>query len=225
MSFFTNASPRFGRTRALIAFAAVILPLSAGSEDRDKHDQGDNTRLGTFVVVGDSLSAGFQNFSLYENGQTHGFAAVVADQAGATVPLPLISFPGIPPALTLTSQGQIVRAPGIGARENSTVQAHNLSVPGFTVADALAHPVPGDPTVNPIDALSDLILATPGTLVPGCGPIPSGSMLVVSEVVCASALAPKTILVSTRQQRFAGLTFGIPPTDPQPSQRNIISSC
>jgi hypothetical protein len=60
----------------------------------------------------------------------------------------------------LTSSGQIVRAATIGARENSGLQTYNLSVPGFTVANALSYPFPGSPTTNPIDALSDVILAT-----------------------------------------------------------------
>src|SRR5678815_2678051 len=57
---------------------------------------------GPLVVVGDSLSAGFQNFSLYDSdsapgvpagGQKHGYAALIAQQAGATLNLPLISYP------------------------------------------------------------------------------------------------------------------------------------
>jgi lysophospholipase L1-like esterase len=201
-----------GWTRIII-LAAAMLPLQGAPDGKDdgKKDK-DTASLGTLVVVGDSLSAGFQNFSLYDSGQTNGFAAVVANQAGATVALPLFSYPGIPPALTLTASGQIVRAAGIGARENPAVQAHNLSVPGFTVADALAHTFPGDPVNNPIDALSDLILATPG-VVPGCGPFPQGGGLVVSEVACAVALNPKTILVSIgNNDALQALTFGLPPT-------------
>ena len=195
-----------------VAAAALVAMLPLWADNGKKDDDG--SKVGTFVVVGDSLSAGFQNFSLYESGQTHGYAAVVATQAGANVPLPLFSFPGIPPALTLTSTGQIMRAPGIGAREDASVQAYNLSVPGFTVGNALAYPFPGNPATNAIDALSDLILATPGTAVPGCGPILVGSSVVVSEAACAVALKPNTILVSIgNNDALQALTFGIPPTD------------
>lgn len=200
---------RNGKGYVAVAALVAIFPLWADSGAKDD----DGSRVGTFVVVGDSLSAGFQNFSLYESGQTHGYAAVVATQAGANLPLPLFSYPGIPPALTLTSTGQIVRAPGIGAREDASVQAHNISVPGFTVGNALAYPFPGNPTTNPIDALSDLILATPG-IVPGCGPIRRGSDLVVSEVACAVALKPNTILVSIgNNDALQALTFGFLPTN------------
>ena len=198
------------KCRVLLATAA-LMPLFA-AEPEGRRDQGDS-KLGTFVVVGDSLSAGFQNFSLNATGQPQGFAAVVASQADANLPLPLLSYPGIPPALMLTSSGQIVRAAGIGARQNPGVQAYNLSVPGFTVANALSYPFPGSPTINPIDALSDLILATPGTAVPGCGPIPTGSGLIVSEVVCATQLKPDTILVDIgNNDALQALTFGLPPT-------------
>ncbi len=130
-----------------------------------------------------------------------------------SVALPIISYPGIPPTLTL-SAGQIIRAAGIGSRENPTVQAHNLSVPGFTVLNALAYPFPGTPLTNPIDALSYSILAQPGT-VPGCGPIPIGSKLYVSEVLCAAALQPTTILVSIgNNDALQALTFGLQPTSP-----------
>jgi len=190
---------------------------------------GDFRRL---VVVGDSLSAGYQNFSLFDSdsltavppgGQKHGYAALVARQAGAGLALPLISFPGVPPALTLMPGGQIVRGSATGTRINPAVQAYNLSVPGFTVSDALAHAVPGDPVNNPVDAMTGLVLATPGNVVRGCGPIPTRfvpwlklpSALVVSQVVCAAALRPTTILVSLgSNDALQSLLFGTPPTNP-----------
>src|SRR5438552_18144135 len=106
--------------------------------------------LGRLIVVGDSLSAGFQNFSLYDSdsapgipvgGQKHGYAALIAQQAGANLNLPLISFPGLPPVLTIDASGNITRGTNIGARENPTVQTLDLSVPGYTVADALARSI------------------------------------------------------------------------------------
>ena len=91
--------------RALLATAALISVFAAEPEGR--RDQSDS-KLGTFVVVGDSLSAGFQNFSLNDTGQPHGFAAVVASQAGASLPLPLFSYPG-----TVSS-----KTPGAGSLES-----------------------------------------------------------------------------------------------------------
>jgi hypothetical protein len=85
--------------------------------------------LATLVVIGDSLSAGFQNFSLFTSsngGQNFGFAAVVAQQAGVALSQPTISYPGIPPvaefvemtALIFSDLQEILRsALGVGGRE------------------------------------------------------------------------------------------------------------
>jgi lysophospholipase L1-like esterase len=203
-----------------------------------KADRGQEA-LERVVVIGDSLSAGFQNFSLFTSstgGQTFGFAAVVAQQAGATLSLPTISYPGIPPALAL-SAGQIVREAGLGSRINPA-QATNLSVPGFTVGNALAYPFPGNPTVNTIDAVSDTILGTPPGPLP-CGPIPTsliswlplppaisslippGSPYIVSEAACALVLQPSTVIVSIGSNDvLQALTLGAPPTTPAVFQTN-----
>lgn len=228
------ASPRLRSMVLCIRFASLCLALGIGSFSAfaEKPDK----ELGRLVVVGDSLSAGFQNFSLFTSaagGQTHGFAALIAQQTNARLTLPTISYPGIPPALIL-SGGQIVREAGLGTRVNPNQQTNNLSVPGFTVADSLIHPFPGDPTTNPIDALSDSVLGTPAGLFPlGCGPIPTallnllplppavsslippGTPSFVSEAACAISLRPQTIVVSIgANDVLQSLTLGLPPTDP-----------
>jgi lysophospholipase L1-like esterase len=185
------------------------------------------------VVVGDSLSAGFQNFSLFTTvspeppgGELHGYTALVAQQMGATLTERLISFPGIPPAIELVPPSTIERATSTGFPLNPGVQVTNLSVPGFDVADALAHDFPGNPSTDAIDAMSDLILGDPGNTAPGCGPQasaalfpfspqPSPSTLGVSEVKCALGLKPTMILVSMgNNDALQALTLGLPPTNP-----------
>jgi len=197
--------------------------LACGSfvSAENPHNAKTQQAFKTMVVVGDSLSAGFQNFSLFDSssvpglpsgGQKQGYTAIVANQAGAALPQALISYPGIPPALTLNSMGQLSRGTTTGSRENNNQQAYNLSVPGFTVADALAHPFVFPPT-NAIDAMADSVLATPG-VTPGCGVIPTTSGLILSEVVCASALQPSIIFVSIgNNDALQSVTLGIPPTD------------
>jgi len=204
----------------------------------DRQDKGQEA-LEKLVVIGDSLSAGFQNFSLFTStngGQTFGFAAVIAQQAGVNLSLPTISYPGIPPALTL-SGGQIVREAGLGSRINPA-QATNLSVPGFTVGNVLAYGFPGNPTVNTIDALSDTVLGTPAGPLP-CGPIPTslirwlplpssisslippGSPYIVSEAACALVLEPSTVIVSIGSNDvLQALTLGVAPTTPAVFQAN-----
>jgi hypothetical protein len=181
------------------------------------------TQLGTFVVLGDSLSAGFQNFSLYDTGQNAGFAALIAQQAGVSLPLPLISSPGLPNMLTLSFDGTIPvigRAPGFpGGRENPTVQAYDLSVPGFTIGNTLSYSVnTAQPITNPVDALALSILAIPGSASnPPCGVVNESSTGVVtmSEVACGLKLKPQTILASVgNNDALQSLTSGTNPTDP-----------
>ncbi len=208
------SSGRILRSAVAAAIAIALAPLAGAAARVGSLD------LSRVVVVGDSLTAGFQNFSLFDGsspgaplgGQEFGYPALIAQQAGVTLTLPLISYPGLPPALTL-SGGQIVRAAGIGVREFPLLQAFNLSVPGFNVADALAHPFPGDPIHNPIDLLSDAVLGAPNPAVAGCGPILSGSAFVVSEVQCAAALRPSMIIIGLgNNDALQALTTGAPPT-------------
>jgi len=176
------------------------------------------TQLGTLLVMGDSLSAGFQNFSLYDTAQNAGFAALIADQAGVSLPLPLISVPGIPGMLSIDASGTISRSAATGSRENPTVQAYNISVPGFTLANALAYQVnTAQPITNAIDALALSILAEPGSASsPPCGVVastPTG-VLTLSEVACALKLQPQTIVASIgNNDALQTLIFGTAPTD------------
>jgi lysophospholipase L1-like esterase len=140
--------------------------------------------LSRLVVVGDSISAGFQNGSLLASQQPHGYASLVAEQAGVALPLPLIAAPGIPNVLVLVSAGPppvIATAPGVSTgRENPFVQAMNLAVPGHTVRGALSMR-----PVFPIGSLTDLVLGLPGLL----------SRVSRSQVEWAEALAPTTVLL------------------------------
>ena len=63
------------------------------------------------VFIGDSLTAGFQNGGLSEEGQIHGYAALIAQQAEFDITLPLISEPGIPPKLQLKNVEPLVIEP------------------------------------------------------------------------------------------------------------------
>ena len=140
--------------------------------------------LSRLVVVGDSLSAGYQNGSLLDTQQVHGYANVVAAQAGVPLTLPLIAFPGIPNVFQLVSPGPppvIIQAPGTSSgRDDFSVQATDLAVPGANVQDALT-----TRPDFPIDSITDLVLGFPGFF----GGISK------SQVEWAEALAPTTIFV------------------------------
>ncbi len=185
--------------------------------------------LGRLIVIGDSLSAGFQNFSLFDSdslagtplgGQKHGFAELIAQSAHSDLQLPLITAPGIPPMLTLAS-GQIQRGSAVGVRENPLAQTFNLSVPGYVLADALGREI--NPTsiengtdTNAIDAMALNVLGLP-SLLPRqtpCGVFPwVNGNVILSEVACAAELRPSTVLVSIgNNDALQALIFGTAPT-------------
>jgi len=161
---------------------------------------GDVSRI---VVVGDSLSAGFQNGSLLDSQQVHGYANLVAVQAGTDLQLPLIAPPGIPNVLTLVSPGPppiIVPAPGTSTgRENPFLQTLDVAVPGANLHDALFT----RPSF-PIDDLTDLLLGLPGLLA-----TPPASL---SQVEWAEALRPTTILVWMGNNDALGAVVQADPT-------------
>jgi len=140
--------------------------------------------LSRLVVVGDSLSAGYQSGSLLDTQQVHGYASLVAAQAGVPLTLPLIAFPGITNVFQLVSPGPppvITQAPGVSSgRDDVFAQATDLAVPGANVQDALT-----TRPDFPIDSLTDLVLGFPGFF----------SGMSKSQVEWAEALAPTTVLV------------------------------
>lgn len=166
---------------ARIAVAALVLVLITAVLPARAQNRADLTRL---IVVGDSLSAGFQNGSLLDSQQVHGYANLLAQQARTPLPLPLIAPPGIPNVLELISPGPppvIVPAPGMSpGRDNPLVQPFDLAVPGANVADALNT----RPKLPPTD-LTDLVLGFPGLL----------NGVSRSQVEWAEALRPTTIVV------------------------------
>jgi GDSL-like Lipase/Acylhydrolase len=210
------------RSAVLVACVVLaIVPAWAGQASAAQP----SADLSHLVVLGDSLSAGFQNFSLYDSdsvappgGQTHGFAALIAQQANANLHLPLITYPGIPPALILQN-GQVMRAGETPGTRESTVQTFNLSVPGFNVFDVLFHSVnlSNIPPTDFEDPLAVEILdpsLPSGNTSPACGvyPLPTGEVL-FSTAICAIELQPTTILLSAgSEDALQSVTLDIPPT-------------
>lgn len=116
------------------------------------------------VVVGDSLSAGFQNGSLLDTQQPNGWASLVATQVSTQLALPLIAPPGAPAVLELESVGPppiIVQSPGVTTgRDNPTVQPFNLAVPGQNLTDVINRTPVLAPTAIE-DVITTLILGFP----------------------------------------------------------------
>jgi phospholipase/lecithinase/hemolysin len=116
------------------------------------------------VVIGDSLSAGFQNGSLLDSQQPNGWASLIAKQVGVPLPLPLIAPPGAPAVLQLSSVGPppvIQSAPGITTgRVNPEQQPFDLAVPGHTLDDVINDAPKLLPTSDE-DLITDLVLGLP----------------------------------------------------------------
>jgi hypothetical protein len=95
----------------------------------------------TTVVIGDSLSAGFQNGSLLDSQQPNGWASLVAKQANFSLALPLIASPGVPAVLQLVGLGPppvIQQAGGISiGRDDPLKQPYDLAVPGHLLNDVI----------------------------------------------------------------------------------------
>lgn len=122
------------------------------------------TSFATTVVIGDSLSAGYQNGSLLDTQQPNGWAALVAKQAGTQLPLPLIAPPGVPAVLQLVSVGPppvTQQESGTSSgRDNQSVQPYDLAVPGHKLNDLINDAPTALPTTDE-DVITDLVLGFP----------------------------------------------------------------
>lgn len=170
------------RFALLFALAAAVASAQASA----------TIDLSKLVVVGDSLSAGFQNYSLLDTQQVNSYAALLARQAGVSLVLPTIPYPGVPNVLQLVSLGPpVVVAPVSGMlppipRDNPLQQATNLAVPGMVVADVLDKR-PGPNVQTAIDAMTNIILGFPTPLI-----VPGPSRSQLEEAV---ALTPSAVLI------------------------------
>src|ERR1035441_7867862 len=114
--------------------------------------------LSKFVVAGDSLSAGYQNSQLIESGQTHGYANVIATQAGVSLKLPLLPPPGYPQVSAVPPSYAFVTTANPVSRLN-TVQTMDVAVPGFTVGALVGLQPSCTPNpANPIEVMAAEIL-------------------------------------------------------------------
>ncbi len=131
--------------RLVILLISISLITFIGCEDRSdltapqppSTGEADFTR---FVAIGNSLTAGYQNSSLYEKSQMYSFGKIIADQVGTDFVQPLISEPGIPGKLqieALSPDVVIGKNPGVGAPTNLDYQKpyNNLGVPGAILYD------------------------------------------------------------------------------------------
>lgn len=167
--------------------ALAVLSLLAGPAPFAATSQLDLSRL---VIVGDSLSAGYQSGSLHEQAQVNSYAAFIASQAGAPLDLPLVAEPGIPNKLQLLDPGPppvITPVGGVSTgRIDPLLQPTNLAVPGHTVHNALATR-PDCTFAQNTGLVTNLVLGLPACLV--------NPMATLSQVELAEALQPTAVFV------------------------------
>jgi lysophospholipase L1-like esterase len=129
------------RTLVVSAICAALTGMAIGCGSSSSHHTSATPGFDTTVVIGDSLSAGFQNGSLLDSQQPNGWASLVAKQAGFSLVLPLIKPPGAPAVLQLVSLGPppvIKQESGTSpGRDNPTAQPYDLAVPGHNLVDVI----------------------------------------------------------------------------------------
>jgi lysophospholipase L1-like esterase len=191
------------------AFSASFFLLFPGLADAQKGHKVDFSRL---VVVGDSLSAGFQNFSLLDTEQSHGYASLLAQQAGTTLTLPQVPYPGAPNVLSLVSLGPPpVIAPTGGTlpaipRDNPAQQPTNLAVPGVTIAQVLTQK-PDLAATSPIDQLANIVLGFPSPfLIPGPARTQLEQAVALQPTVVIAWAGNNDALLPALTGNFLGLT-------------------
>ncbi|HEX7185496.1 MAG TPA: SGNH/GDSL hydrolase family protein [Thermoanaerobaculia bacterium] len=150
------------RLKALASVLALALLLPAAAFAQADTGSADFSR---YVAIGDSLTAGFMSGGLVETAQRNSYPALIYRQAtGQTSGFeqPLVTAPGIPALLQLTSLSPLVIAPGGGrgnpANLNLQRPYNNLAVPGARVHNTVT-------TVTDNGGLHDLILRGLGTAV------------------------------------------------------------
>ena len=203
-------------SKLLFALPALFLLSFPSLLPAQKKQTADFSRL---VVVGDSLSAGFENFSLLNSQQIHGYASVFAEQAGTSLVLPLVPYPGAPNALALTSAGPPpVIEPIAGQlpsipRENPFQQPTNLAVPGVTIAQIL-NQRPNPTATSPVAQLANIVLGFPTPfVVPG---------LARTQIEQAVALQPTAVIawVGNNDALLPAITGNLPALTSTASFRN-----
>jgi hypothetical protein len=167
--------------------------------------------LSRLVVVGDSLSAGVQNISLLDTQQQHGYAPLIAKQAGVPMVLPLIRYPGLPNVLQIGGFDPLPVlqpapvAPPFPPRDFPNVQPTNLGVPGTTLAGAL---VPPAALPDPVRSWEKAVLQSA-----------EYSHTPLSQVEEAIALKPTSIILwlGNNDALLPALTGGAIPLTPVPA--------
>ena len=155
---------------ALGAFLVALSACSSGSSSTSTTTaptQAQTSNAGNFtatVFLGDSLTAGYQSGSLLDTAEVHGWAPLVATQAGFSITQALIAYPGAPSTLLLNSASPLSIGTAAGTttgRTNPSSQVSDLAVPGAFLND-IANTVPVVSPTTGEQQITQLVLGYPG---------------------------------------------------------------
>src|SRR5262249_16830629 len=180
----------------LVAASSASIPNSnapSRPEAPSSRSQVSSGRLNTsrFVVLGEGLAAGVDDFSLNTDSQVWSFPAQMARQMGADFSQRLIQAPGIGNFVGYASLPVRVPAP----MQSTVVEqlppqpVSNLSVPEFRLEDSLALR-PAQPLINRNNAKQTAV-----NLVWGLLPIAQGQRSLPTQVECALEQSPTFVVV------------------------------
>ena len=121
-----------------------------------------------FVAIGNSLTAGMQNSSLYENAQQYSFGNLIAKQVGVEFQQPIISDPGIGGRIEIKSLDPFstkTQPLNAGSPLNLDYAGiyNNLGIPGAFLEDILSA-TSSQTATESFNIFFDLILRDQGTV-------------------------------------------------------------
>lgn len=137
---------KYSFTKITVSVFALLLVFAAGCEDYNdlnlKEVDSGSADFSKYVAVGNSLTAGFQNSSLYVSGQEFSFPKLIARQLrqDESFDQPLISDPGIGGRIELTSLNPL--GTEVNDRQGAPINQNqkpfrNLGIPGSILVDYL----------------------------------------------------------------------------------------
>ena len=165
--------------KLLSLFLITVLFVFTGCEDRTdlvapKAPDTGNASFTSFVAIGNSLTAGYQNGALYKSAQEYSFSNLIAKQVGVkTFEQPLISDPGIGGRLEVTSLNPFAYTVNTkqGQPLNSSYSKpyNNLGVPGAWLVNMLQTKSTATDPLNLNNPFFDIVLRGIGTPIEQAG--------------------------------------------------------
>ncbi len=95
----------------------------------------------TYVALGNSITSGYQNGTLYQSAQEYAYPNLIAKQVGTTFEMPLVSDPGLGGRMEVQSLDPFViytnKSAGAPINSNYAAPYNDLGVPGSLTYDIL----------------------------------------------------------------------------------------